>query len=103
MDTPAIPRRDPVIAMLRAHRDDFVLLGVKSLALFGSVARDDAGPESDIDLLVEFDGRPIGLLDFIGLKLRLEKLLGRKVDLVMAGAIKRQLRDRILGEAIRAA
>ncbi len=76
--------------------------GVTSLSLFGSVARGDPTPDSDVDLLVEFE-RPIGLLRFVGLKLRLEEILGRSVDLVEPDALHPRLRDRILSEAIRAA
>jgi len=76
-------------------------MGVKSLALFGSAARDEAEPGSDLDLLVEF-AEPVGLFRFLDLKARLEALLGCAVDLVTPGALKRQLRDRILREAVRA-
>ena len=67
--------------ILRSHQAELREAGVKSLKLFGSVVRGEAGPESDIDILVEFF-RPIGLLAFVGLKLRLAELLGRSVDLV---------------------
>jgi predicted nucleotidyltransferase len=74
-------------------------LGVRELALFGSVARDQAGPDSDVDLLVEFD-RPVGMFAFLELKEYLEELLGTPVDLVTRSALKPQLHDRILAEAI---
>ena len=68
------------------------------------MARGEAGPESDVDLLVQFDdGHPTGLFEFVRIQRRLSELLGCKADLVMPDTIKRQLRDRILGEAIRAA
>jgi len=73
--------------------------GVKYLALFGSVARDEARPDSDVDLLVEFD-RPVGLFAFIGLQQYLETLLGCKVDLGTSGSLKPHLRDNVLQEAI---
>lgn len=75
---------------------------VKSLSIFGSVARGEARDDSDIDILVEFSG-PIGLLEFVRLKRLLGTLLGSRVDLVTAGALKKQLREKILAEAIRAA
>ncbi|MBM4406235.1 MAG: nucleotidyltransferase family protein [Chloroflexi bacterium] len=75
---------------------------VKRLALFGSVARDRMRPGSDVDVLVEFS-QPIGLFAFLDLKTELEHLLGRPVDLVTADALKPQMRDKILGEAIHAA
>ena len=84
--------------ILRSHQAELREAGVKSLKLFGSVVRGEAGPESDIDILVEFS-RPIGLLAFVGLKHRLAELLGRPVDLVTPEALKSPLRDGILNEA----
>lgn len=75
---------------------------MRSLALFGSVARDQAALDSDVDLLVEFS-KPVGLFEFLDLKERLEQILGRPVDLVTREALKPQLKDRILSEAVRAA
>ena len=86
------------IEILRFHQAELREAGVKSLKLFGSVVRGQAGPESDIDILVEFC-RPIGLLAFVGLKHRLAELLGRPVDLVTPEALKSALRDGILNEA----
>lgn len=74
---------------------------MRSLDLFGSFARGDAGPDSDVDLLVEFD-KPVGLFHFFRVQHRLEAILGRRVDLVMKDAIQRQLRTRILAEAVSA-
>ncbi len=96
-------KRDEALRILSEHREELKEFGVKRLAVFGSVARDEAGPESDVDLLVELDGRPFGLFKFVDLKNRLEEILGRPVDLVTEDALKRQLRDRILKEAIPAA
>lgn len=61
------------------------------------------GQESDVDVLVEFDDRPIGLFEFIDLKEYLEEILDRPVDLVTEDGLKRQLREGILKEAIPAA
>jgi uncharacterized protein len=73
--------------------------GARNVRVFGSAARGDAGPASDVDLLVEMEpGR--SLLDFVGLWQELEDLLGRKVDLVSEGGISPYLRDQILSEAI---
>ena len=60
--------------------------GVKDLAVFGSYARKEQQPQSDVDILVTFE-RPIGI-EFIDLALELENLLGRKVDLVSKGGVK---------------
>jgi uncharacterized protein len=86
---------------LAEARPELGAMGVRSLDLFGSVARGEASPDSDVDLLVEFD-RPIGLFHFFRVQHRLEEILGTRVDLVMRDAVKPQLRDRILAEAVRA-
>jgi len=75
---------------------------VKSLAIFGSVARNEATAGSDIDILVEF-GQPVGLFEFVRIKARLEKILDRPVDLVTPEALKKQLKEQILKEAVYAA
>ena len=92
------------VHILKAHRDEIAGLGVRSLSVFGSVARDEAGPDSDVDLLVEFDdSRPVGLFAFVRLKEYLQDLLGRRVDLTTRKALRPEFRDRILAEARRAA
>lgn len=91
-----------VLEILASHRKDLRERGVSSLAVFGSVARGDAGAESDVDLLVEFD-RPVGLFSFVRLQRYLEDLLGRSVDLVTPDALREPLKDQILREAVRAA
>ena len=69
-----------VSKLLKQQQAELRQRGVKSLAVFGSVARGEATPSSDIDVLVEFD-RPVGLFEFIRLKHFLEKLTGGSVDL----------------------
>lgn len=96
------PTREEILEALASHRAIFERYGVSAVSLFGSVARGESTEDSDIDLLVEFS-EPIGLLQFVELKRSLEELLGRPVDLVTPKALKPQLRDRILKEAIRAA
>lgn len=73
--------------------------GVSRASLFGSVVRSEATEESDVDLLVEIKS-DMGLLDFVGLKLELEKTLGRKVDLGEYDMIKPIIRERILREQV---
>lgn len=92
-------RRNEVLAVLHEHRPEIMAMGVSSLAVFGSVAREEAGAESDVDILVEF-GQPVGLFEFVRLQQRLEALLGRRVDLVTPDALRPTMRDRILHEAI---
>ncbi len=94
-------RRDAVLQILAAHRDEIAGFGVSSLSIFGSVARDEAGPESDVDLLVEF-GVPVGLFEFVALKDFLEGLLGRRVDLATPDALRESMKAEVLREAVRA-
>ena len=88
---------------LRKYREAIEALahkhGVTRLRLFGSVARGEAHPDSDLDVLVRMNPER-SLLDQIGLKQDLEDLLGRPVDLVSEPALHPQIRDRILAEAV---
>ena len=95
--------RQGVLDKLEANRSALRQMGVKSLSLFGSLARDEATDHSDVDLLVELD-RPIGLFQFIRVQHYLQEVLGAdRVDLVMLDALHEELRDDILRDAIRAA
>jgi len=71
--------------------------GVKRAALFGSVVRGEMRDDSDIDILVDID-RDMSLLDFVGIKLEIEDVLQKKVDLVEYSTIKPLIKDRILKE-----
>lgn len=85
---------------LRDHQAELVAhFGVRSLALFGSVARGEATFESDVDLLVEFD-RPIGLFELFALQDELELILGRPVDVGTVASLKPRVRERVLEEAV---
>ena len=88
-----------VSEILKMHQPDLAQRGVKSLAIFGSLARGDATENSDIDLLVEFD-RPVGLFEFIRMKFYLEELTQRRIDLVTPDALRPAMRDTIIGEAV---
>ena len=92
-------RLEDVKNALAAHEAELKERGVKSLAVFGSVARGYAGPDSDVDLLVEFD-RATGIFALLNLQRRLEEILGYKVDLVSRAGVHPALRDRILSEAV---
>jgi len=90
-------------SMVRTRRDEILRLallhGARRVRLFGSVARGDSRPDSDIDLLVEMEpGR--SFLDLVGLWQDLEQLLGRKVDLLTDGGLSPHLKDRIYSEAV---
>lgn len=92
--------RQEVLSTLKAqqaalHRR----FGVARLTLFGSVARDEAIPGSDVDLLVEFD-KPVGLFSFLELQSHLETVLGCAVDLGTRQSLKPRLRARVIAEAL---
>jgi predicted nucleotidyltransferase len=94
--------RDEILSRLASHADELRAMGVISLGLFGSVARGEERPDSDVDLLVEIR-RPAGYLALGRVQLRLEEILGRPVDLVPLKALKPELAEGILAETIRAA
>jgi len=93
-------RRDEALSTLRSYlpdlRRDF---GVRRIALFGSTARDEAGQESDLDLLVDFEVGPT-FDSFMGLKFYLEDRLGKRVDLVTPNALKPRMRPIVEREAV---
>lgn len=93
--------KDETLRKLMEHRKEIEGMGVKSVSIFGSTARDEAGAESDVDVLVEFS-EPVGLFRFLEVKAALEAILGRGVDMVTPDALKRQIRPRVLKEAVRA-
>jgi uncharacterized protein len=84
-------------AMLPELRDRY---GVVSLGVFGSYVRGEQTPNSDLDLLVEFDQRPMTLLQFIALEYELSDRLQIKVDLVQKSVLKPHIGDRILQEVV---
>ncbi|MGH7861515.1 MAG: nucleotidyltransferase family protein [Candidatus Dormibacteraceae bacterium] len=95
-------RRDQLelIQILRAHLPELrQRFSVRALALFGSYARGEAGEESDVDLLVEFERVP-GLIAFVELEQYLSDLLGVKVDLVLKDALRPTIGQRILKELV---
>ena len=94
-------QRETALAALRNNRRRFADHGVSRLAVFGSVARDEATEASDVDILVEF--RPdahIGLFEFARLRRDLAELLGCEVDLVTPEALHPSMRNEILQEAV---
>jgi predicted nucleotidyltransferase len=95
-------RREDALRILRDHLTELRAMGVRSLSLFGSVAREQASETSDVDVLVELD-RPATFDGFMDLKLRLEGWLGTRVDLVTLKSLRQRLRARIEAEAIRVA
>ena len=90
-----------VLHVLRQHADELKAAGVAHLHLFGSVARNDDGPESDVDLLADFlPNRKLTLITVGSLQQRLSHLLGRQVDLSTAAWMHEHVRTRALAEAL---
>jgi predicted nucleotidyltransferase len=92
--------REQVLAKLGEERDNILRFGVRSLGLFGSVARAENTPASDLDILVEFEHKSFDA--YMDLKEYLESLFDCPVDLVLANALKPRLREPILNETVHA-
>ncbi len=84
--------------ILIEHKKELSKQGVRNLAIFGSVARNEAAAKSDVDILIDFDSKK-GLFAFVGLKNYLENILHCEVDLVTKNALHPALKPRILREA----
>jgi len=92
MDWIVLDHRDEILTIAARH-------GARSLRIFGSIARGDARPDSDVDVLVELEpGR--SLLDLVAIKQDLEDALGRPVDVVTERALSPYLRQRVLADAV---
>ena len=89
---------DQAKKIISKHKKELTRLGVRALALFGSVARNEGSSKSDVDVLIELDAKR-GLFEFVDIKHYLEKLLGCEVDLVTKNALHPALKKRILQEA----
>ncbi|MEX0677091.1 MAG: nucleotidyltransferase family protein [Pirellulales bacterium] len=93
--------RDETLRILRAHWTQLQRqFGVRTLSIFGSVARDSATPTSDVDMLVEF-AVPTGYFGLVRLQLHLQELLGCEVDLGTPQSLRPALRRHIESEAVR--
>ena len=99
--TLAVMGRDDILRMIAANQQRLRELGVRELVLFGSYARGDQNPSSDVDFVVDLTQKSFDR--YMDLKELLEALLGRRVDLVLKSALKPRLRKSILREAVRAA
>ena len=92
---------DSVLDALRAHEGELRRLGVSHAAVFGSVARGEAGTGSDIDVLVELDpDRPLGIFEYARLKIYINEILNGAADVVNRRTLKPLLRDSILRDAL---
>jgi hypothetical protein len=93
--------RDYALAILRANEGELKASGIRSLRIFGSVARDESRPDSDIDLEAAFeDASKLTLLDLAKLERRLSVLLGCKVELVQRGTFRDGIAERVDSEAV---
>lgn len=85
--------REQVAAFCQRHH-------IHKLAFFGSVLRDDFRPDSDVDVLVEFEpGQRVGLITLAGLEIELSRILGRQTDLRTSADLSRYFRQQVLDEA----
>jgi predicted nucleotidyltransferase len=99
----AVAERERIIALLQTHADDIRSRGIVRLALFGSIARGEAGPSSDVDLLIEVDpGVKFTLVDLAGAERFLAALLGRPVEFAFPGRLRERPRiwQRVQAEAL---
>jgi hypothetical protein len=92
-------KRSDALNLVQSHQEELRKLGVKSLNLFGSVARDQANSQSDVDILVELE-ESIGFFEFFRIQHYLEDLFQCPVDLGTVDALKEHLRQPILEEVI---
>jgi predicted nucleotidyltransferase len=85
--------KEPLAEFCRRHH-------IRKLSLFGSILRDDFGPNSDVDFLVEFaPGKTPGLFGIAGMEIELSEMIGRKADLRTAGDLSRYFREKVVEEA----
>jgi predicted nucleotidyltransferase len=88
--------REEFFTRIAPHRGELEAMGVTRIGVFGSVARNDAQSDSDVDVLVDLR-TGVDLIDFVGIKMRLEEILSTRVDLVSSGGLKRsRMRERVL-------
>jgi hypothetical protein len=94
--------RERVIQLLREHRADIDRFGVRAIGLFGSVARNEAKADSDLDVLVDF-GEDLTFDNYMGFKFFLEDLLESKVDVVTPGTLLPRIESAVMKELVRVA
>ena len=92
-------RQDILASLKNLKREVAQEYSVKTIGVFGSVARDEQTIQSDIDLLVEFS-KPVGFVTFMRLENFLSKRLGKQVDLVTSDSLKPLIRQDVLSEVI---
>ncbi len=98
--SPKTLTRSHTLHMLAANRAQLKRLGVEKIALYGSVARDEATQQSDVDVLVELADAFLTLEGCMDFCFYLEELFGRRVDITTFRSIKPHMRDRVLADAV---
>jgi len=93
--------KEDILTLLREYKNYFrERFGVREIGLFGSFAKGEQTKNSDIDILIEVEKGRMSLISYMKLKLFLEELLGRKVDLVTKKSLKPELKENVLKDAI---
>lgn len=93
--------RASVIKTLSDHKDELRLKGVEALYLFGSTARDEAGPESDVDLFFDYNDPAFSVVELVMVKNMIEKTLGSPADVMTRDSIHPRLRSRVEASSLR--
>ena len=93
--------QEHVITTLRAHEDDLHRAGVARLYLFGSVSRDEARPESDVDLFFDTNNPRFSLIELVDIQDQLDDILGTKTDVMTRASLHPLLRPSIEAAAVR--
>jgi len=94
-------KRDDAIARLREHEAELKRLGVESLFLFGSTARDDAAADSDVDLFFDYEKGKLGLFELMDVKACATRILKREADIMTRDSLHKLLRSQIEASALR--
>ena len=92
--------RDEAIRKLREHEAELRQLGVQHLYLFGSMARGEAGEDSDVDLFFDYEKGKLGLFELMDVKEQTSRILGRKADIMTRDSLHKVLRARIEASAL---
>ena len=94
-------KRDEALTRLRAHEADFKRLGVQSLYLFGSTAREEARDDFDVDLFFDYERGKFGLFELMDVKEFAASVLGRRTDVMSRDSIHRAIRNNVERSALR--
>ena len=92
--------RDAALRLIEANREQLKRLGVERIALYGSVARNEATAESDVDVLVELADAFLTLEGYMNVCFFLEELFGRRVDVTTLGGIEPRMKAGVLDDAV---